>query len=1709
MIKKLHIIFFLLLSVLSFVSKATHIVGGSLTYVHVSGSTYVLTLKLYRDCGPGTASLPASVNITILDNFGQSFNPSKDVNIPLTSVSFVPSSLDPCAVAPNPQPCVQEAIYTKTVTNLPPSVGGYQMYYQICCRNTSILNITNPGGTGETFYATIPGMTTTSVWKEDFTLPNGTTVDNGATSWSLVNGTTAPSSSSVTANLFQVNGANNASAMWYSQVIPISTCTNINVSVNLSETGALDAADSIKVYYKINGGPLTLFPVNGSIVGNFTNAVASATGLSGTNIQIVIRTKFDGSSPSSENYQFDNVNVTCVGSFIDNSDPTFDNFPPLFICVNQPFTFDHSATDINGDQLVYSLYQPFNNTAPTFASGSASFTPVVYTGSYGYTNPLGGPFSINPTTGILSGTPSTLGQFVVGVVVSEYRNGVLISQTLRDFQFNVLNCPQPPPSLAVPNSTVNNGCAAKPVATGITSVSATWHSIYPGVSGAYNNYLSCISGCLNNTVSPVGSPPPYVDFVVCGISTSCAGNNVCDTFRVNFNSALAVNIFPSNPTLCFGQTSTTITANGVGGTPPYNYLWNNVNPSQTINVGVGTYNVQLSDGSGCTPVSQAVTVTSFTTVITANAGNNQTKCKQIPIATLNGTITGAPGGIWTGGSGNFVPNNITLSNVTYSPSVAELLAGIVTLTLTSTGNGSCPPAFSTITITYVNFTGVVTPTVTNPTCFGQTNGSANPNATGGFSPYTYNWTTSPTQTTAIANNLPIGTYSVVITDAIGCKQTTVVTVSQPPVLAINSTFTNVACFGGNEGAISLSVVGGTPTYSYTWSPAAASTNSLTGLIAGAYSVTVTDIQGCIKTANFTITQPATLTVVMTQTNINCYGGNNGGASSTVSGGTGPFSYNWIPYGSSSSSITGAVAGNYTLEVTDNLNCKITTTIAITQPSLMVAVTSVTNETCSYLNNGAASVSITGGTAPFSYSWSPGAQTTTIITNKPSGSYIVYITDSKGCVTQQNALVTEPQPLTVSIVNTINVLCFAGNSGSAYASPSGGTPNYTYLWSPGGTTNIQLTNAIAGTYTVVVSDNQACTTSTIVTITQPTSVTITSSVTNVSCNGGSNGAISLTTAGGLTPYTYFWANGGQTTSSVTSLAAGNYPVSVTDNNGCTKSLTLTVTEATPIVVSATQTNVSCFGGSNGVASALALGGTAGYTYSWQPTGQLTNAATGLSSNIYTVVVKDNFNCIITKTVSIIQPAQLLANINFTNETCNYLNNGTAVVVASGGTAGYTYSWLPSGQTTTLAINLSSGTHSIIVTDTKSCVVNQSIIITEPAPLAVAFNNQINVSCFGGSDGSIGTTPSGGTPNYTYSWSPSGSTSGSLNSLTAGTYSLILKDNNNCVLQSTISITQPTLALSVSVTSASVTCNNGTNGSASGFAVGGTSSYTYIWTPNALTAQTITNLTSGTYTLKATDSKGCVSSSTIFVSQPAPIVPVVTTTNAVCNGTNGAASVSLTGGVSPYTYQWLPVGGTNTLAAGLSAGIYSISITDNNGCKKSQQFNINNASGPIVTIYTVTSVSCFGGSDGIATASVTGGSGLITYTWTPYGGNSLTATGLVAGSYNITVVDANGCQALATTNPVIVQPTIIVNNITTSNVNCFGGSTASASVTVSGGTPTYSITWLPSNTVGNSVAGLSAGIYSIQTIDSKEMQPCRYSTYLYVLYVHRTRTLILHK
>ncbi|MBI3509209.1 MAG: gliding motility-associated C-terminal domain-containing protein [Bacteroidetes bacterium] len=532
---------------------------------------------------------------------------------------------------------------------------------------------------------------------------------------------------------------------------------------------------------------------------------------------------------------------------------------------------------------------------------------------------------------------------------------------------------------------------------------------------------------------------------------------------------------------------------------------------------------------------------------------------------------------------------------------------------------------------------------------------------------------------------------------------------------------------GSSTAATCSACDGTATvtpspagsYTYSWTPGGQTTQTATGLCPGSYTVTVT---GTCATATqvVTVTSNGNLSGSAAVTNIPCANGNNGSITVTPSGGTGPYTYAWTPNVGSGATVGGLAAGTYTCTVTDANGCTFNQVSMITQPAALSSTSSNTSPACNGQATGTASVTVSGGTPAYTYSWSPSGGSGAGAINLPAGNYSVTVVDANGCVITQTLAITEPPALTLSMTA---VPAGCNGQGSATATVGGGTPGYTYSWSSGGTAATEP-NLNPGTYTVTITDANGCTIIDSATITSSTPITIAASQTDLSCFAGNNGSATATPSGGTGPYTYSWSPSGGNAQTANNLAAGQYTCTITDAAGCTATQTFTITSPTALNTTATSVNESCFGQSIGSGTVNVSGGTGPYVYAWTPSGGNAATASNLAAGTYTVTASDANGCIITQTVQVTQPT--LLTVAMTPDSSCAGGPVTLNSSGGGGTGPYTYSWSNGANTASTTFNLlASTTLTVIVTDANGCtttgIASASLL---PSPVAAFTVNDIN-------------------------------------------------------------------------------------------------------------------------------------------------------------------------------------------------------------------------------------------------------------------------------------------------------------------------------------------------------------------------------------------------
>jgi gliding motility-associated-like protein len=996
----------------------------------------------------------------------------------------------------------------------------------------------------------------------------------------------------------------------------------------------------------------------------------------------------------------------------------------------------------------------------------------------------------------ISGTPTASGTFNYTIPLTGGCGTVSAAGTITVTPDMTVSVPSSTPTLCINTALAaithtTTGATGIGVAVGLPAgVTAAWAantitiSGTPTASGTFNYTIPLTGGC--GTVNATGTIT-VTAVVTVDVSIAADANPVCAGTTVSFTAT------PTNGGLTPSYQWQVNGLNAGADLPTYSYV--PVNDDIVTVILTSSETCQI--GGPATSNAVTITVNPVLPVSVTIASDANPVCTG---TTVNFTATPTNGGLTPSYQWQVNGSNVGADLPTYSyvPVNGDLVTVILTSSETCQSGG---PATSNVVTMNVSSGPSVSSTQVDVLCKDGATGSIDITVTGGIAPYSFAWTGNGVIVNAEdQTGLTAGIYSVIVTDAASCSSSAYSVTLTEPAAALTASITaqtDVLCFGGLTGDATVTAVGGTAPYSYSWNTTPVQTGATaTSLAAGTYVVTVTDANSCTTTATVTITEPAALTASITaQTDVLCFGGTTGEAEVTAAGGTAPYSYSWntTPV-QTGATATGLAAGVYIVTVTDNNGCTTTVTATISEPVLLTVTTTQTNVALFGEATGTATAIPAGGTSPYSYSWNTTpVQATETATGLVAGTYTVTVTDANGCTATASVTITEPPaPLTVTITSQTNILCFGDATGSATADASGGAAPYVYSWD---TTPVQTgptaTGLVAGTYTVTVTDNIGAVGTGTVTITQPAAaLALTSTWTDVLCTGAGNGTATVVATGGTAPYSYSWdSTPVQTTATATGLIPGTYTATVTDANGCVATINVTITEpALSLTVSVTaQTNVLCFGSSTGTATATASGGTAPYTYSWSSTPvQTASTATGLAAGAYTVTVTDANGCTSTDNVTITQPPTGVTIVTTqTNVLCNGGSDGTATATVTGGTAPYSYSWNTTPvQTTASATGLAAGSYIVTVTDADGCTNTQTVVIGEPQTLLLT-TDVTDASCPGVTDATINLTITGGTAPFTIIWDD-GTTSEDRSSISSGTFSVVVTDANGCSASATVTV-----------------------------------------------------------------------------------------------------------------------------------------------------------------------------------------------------------------------------------------------------------------------------------------------------------------------------------
>ncbi|MCH2045332.1 MAG: SprB repeat-containing protein, partial [Saprospiraceae bacterium] len=1112
---------------------------------------------------------------------------------------------------------------------------------------------------------------------------------------------------------------------------------------------------------------------------------------------------------------------------------------------------------------------------------------------------------------------------------------------------------------------------------------------------------------------------------------------------------------------CNGGSNGSLDMEVSNGIPPYTYAWSNGAITQDISgLSAGNYSVTITDDIGCTVVGD------FSITQPDPLGINLDALVNI---SCNGLVDGA---IDISGTGGTAPYTYAWSNGATTEDISSL--GIGTYTVTITDANSCT-FVDNYTITEPDVLALTLNASTNVSCNGGNDGAIDINPTGGTLPYTYNWSNGAT--TEDISGLSVGTYTVTLTDANSCTFIDNYTITEPLTLSILlANAVDPLCNTVNNGSIDVTVSNGTAPYTYNWSNGA-TTEDISGLSAGTYTITATDANTCTTTFSVTLSESFNLSINLDAlVNVSCNAANDGTIDISIPNGTAPYTYLWSN-GATTEDVSGLSPNTYTITVSDNNTCSATNTFNITEPSpLVVTLDNQVDILCNAAETGELDISVSGGTAPYTYNWSNG-QSTQDLSSIPAGTYIVTVTDANNCTLTDTYTLTEPPALNLSSNTITNVSCNGLADGSIDIDISGGIAPYIFSWSTGATTE-DISTLPAGTYTLTVTDNNACTITDTYTITEPDVLEINLNLlNNITCNGNNDGSIDIAVIGGTAPYSFVWSNG-ETTEDITGLAPANYTVTVTDANGCTDVDIYTITQPDILEINLDLlNNITCNGDNDGSIDLTISGGTAPYSYLWS-NGETTEDLAGLAPGTYTLTITDANACIDTETFIIDEPDVLEVNLgNLVSLDCNNISNGAIDIDVTGGTAPYTFVW-SNGATTEDLVNLFIGNFTVTVTDNNGCVASATYVINGPTPIDITLVDLTNITCNGDNDGSIDLDVSGGILPYVYTWS-NGATTQDIANLSPGSYTVTVTDANACEEIRTYVIAEPDiLSINLDILS-DISCNGLVDGFIDINITGGTTPYSVNWS-NGATTQDISNLTQGNYTITVVDANGCTDVETYTIVEPPVLVlSLDALSNLTCNNSNdGTIDISVVGGTPSYSYLWSN-GATSQNVNNLSAGTFSVTVTDDRGCTDADTFTLIQPPAIIVTLDNITNITCNGDNDGSIEISVTGGFAPYTYLWSN-GATTDDISNLGPGNYTVTVTDATGCEQLET-YAILEPPVLEIELDNLRNVVCNGQNNGFINTTINGGTAPFTINWSNGATTDD-IANLSPGSYTITVVDA---------------------------
>ena len=1146
---------------------------------------------------------------------------------------------------------------------------------------------------------------------------------------------------------------------------------------------------------------------------------------------------------------------------------------------------------------------------------------------------------------------------------------------------------------------------------------------------------------------------------------------------------------------CLGDNNATASVTATGGTNPYSFQLtgpvNQTNASGNFSgLSPGLYTITVTDQAACFD-DTSFTINPGPPCCTTTANSQDATCN----GGCDGTGTATPSGgtapytyQWFDNAGNPIAGATNQTETNFC-------AGNYSVTITDATNCTASANITVGEPTVVTVADATTPALCNGAC----DGTLTLTAGGGTGPYTYSIDGGLTfQNSNVFNGLCAGNFNVVVADANNCQATMVSTIIEPLVLAVSETGNISSTCGNANGEFTVTAADGTAPYTYDLAGNTNNTGNFTGLLAGAYTVDVTDANNCTVSINVTVIDAGGPTAFIdTQNGVTCAGGLNGSFTVGVTGGTAPYQYSIDGVNFQASNAFPSVgAGLINVTVQDVNNCQATTQLTIVEPTPLTYNVVINPATCNGVCDGEIVVTAQGANAPYQYSSDNGLtfQASNTLAGLCAGNVDVVVQDNNGCLANSIETMTEPTALNANFSIT-DAICNGSCDGQIDVTASNGTPGYTYSidngisFQPG--TN--FSGLCAGNYDMVVQDNNGCQFNSTETVGEPVNINITVLNSTPSNCGNNDGDFIVSATLGAAPYQYSIDYGvnQQGNGFFQNIAGGLYTVHVEDGNGCTDTLQVGVSDLQLVTTLNLTVDADCFNAATGSAILSSVNGAPPVVYSLnggatQPSGVFG----GIPAGNHIVTVTDNGLCIDNIQFTITHPDSVTFTNNTTDISCFGGNDGSIEFInILGGDGAYTYS-IDNGGTFQASPNfngLTAGTYDLVVMDGNNCLGATSVTLTEPTQITISTNNT-DLTCNGNNTGFIQIVANNGTPGYQYSIDGGANYGTNFNFplLAAGNYNVNVQDNNGCVVTTTATLNEPAV-ITATFAVTDPLCNGGTDGQIVVTAAGGTPAYQYS-SDNGTTLQssnTLTGLSAGAYTMHIQDDNGCIYTEVQNVGEPTLVTFNMTSVPATCGNNNAEVTVIAANGTPGYTYS---SDGVNYVAGnniiGLSPINYDIYVQDNNGCIVSQNINLSADPLPQIDLISITEPLCNGSADGTITINASGGVGALTFSYdngnTFQGANNL--TGLTSGIYDIVVQDANGCTN--TQQVTLTDPAVLTATATPTDLLCNNDFTGAVDVLANGGTAPYTYSFDNGGTYqgGNVLNFIATGTYDVVVQDA---------------------------